>query len=376
MKVGVNLLWMRPGVVGGSEEATVAALHAVADLGRDDVDATLFAVRQFAHAHADLAARFATITASIDGVDKVRRVAYENLWLRREAQRAGVDLVHHGGGVVPPLSSGPSVVTIHDLQPLDLPSNFSVVKRTYLRAMLGRSARAASVVVAPSEFTAQRIVSRLGIDRDKVMVVPWSVGPVAGGDSDRAAARESVRSLALGDRFILLPAITYSHKNHAALLGAFELVAAEDPEVELVLTGGIGPAEEQLSARISASSVAGRIHRLGRVPSPTLRALYLAATAVVFPSRYEGFGLPVLEAMACGCPVIVSTAEALDEVAPAAAPRVSPDDIGGWATAINAVLADPDARAVLSASGRAEAQRYDPGRTARGLIDAWERALT
>jgi glycosyltransferase involved in cell wall biosynthesis len=104
--------------------------------------------------------------------------------------------------------------------------------------------------------------------------------------------------------------------------------------------------------------------------------LYPAAPAVERPRRDAGIGLPVPEAIAHGCPGFVSPAAALDEVAPAAAPRVSPDDVSGWVTAINAVLADPEARAVLSASGRAEAQRYDPGRTARGLIDAWEQALT
>ena len=376
-RVGVNLMWLVPGVVGGSEEATTAALHAVADLADDQKpEVVLFTSREFAGAHGDLVDRFETVASPHDGIDKVRRVWSENSWLIRQRDRRSIDLLHHGGGVVPPLDRRATSVTIHDLQPLDLPANFSLAKRTYMRAVLGRSARSANVVVAPSEFTAGRITERLGVDRHDIMVVPWSVGPVASVPTDAEAAAESVGALGISERFILLPAITYAHKNHATVLDAFDVVAADDPSVELVLTGRVGPTEDALRARMARSHARDRIKRLGRVPRPTLQSLYLSASAVVFPSRYEGFGLPVLEAMVYGCPVIVSTAPALDEVAPAAAPRVPPDDIAGWATAISAVLSDPDARAVLSASGRAEAQRYDPGRTARGLVDAWARALS
>ena len=368
----VNLLWMVPGVVGGSEDSVTAALRALDERAADGLDVQLAVLGSFAEAHPDLAERRVLHVAPIDGSSKVRRVWEEQTWLARLAGRVGADVVHHAGGTVPILHPGRVVLTLHDLQPLDMPQNFSWAKRSYLSAMIGRSARAAAVVHVPSRFTGERAVNLLGVDPRRVAVVPWSVRDV------RAGARAGEHRGPDGNRvvpdrpFLLYPAITYPHKNHLVLLDAFSRV---DSDALLVLTGAEGPDEQLVRERIGRADLRGRVLRLGRVPTVDLDALYAAASALVFPSRYEGFGLPVLEAMSAGLPVVCASAGSLPEVA-REEDLVDPDDVTGWAAAMQAVstMSERDREARIDA-GRRAAQRFDPERTAAGLVELYHSAM-
>lgn len=363
----VNLTWLVPGVVGGSEESTTDALRAVLEAAPQDLRLRLAVLRPFLDAHPDLAAALPCEVLALDGSDKVRRVLAEQTWLAATTRRVGAAVVHHAGGVVPLLHPGRVVVTIHDLQPLDLAQNFSFAKRSYVRTMVGRSALAADVVCVPSEFTRGRVEQLLGVDPQAVAVVPWSVPPV----DEPTAVPPSVPA----GPFLLYPAITYAHKNHLVLLEAFAEVAASHPDVSLVLTGGEGPLESQVLERVSQLGLAHRVQRRGRVPQRELEALYRRATAVVVPSRYEGFGLPALEAMARGCPVIASRAGSLPEFVPAA-DLVDPDDVTAWATAMQAVVSLSEAeREDRVAAGRRAAAAFTPERTAEALLGAYRRAL-
>lgn len=374
LRVLVNLLWMVPGVVGGSEESITEALRAVADSEAQGLDIRLAVLSSFDRFHPDLSKAFATEVSAIDGASKPRRVLEEHLWLTRTARRTGADVVHHAGGTVPFVHPGQCVLTIHDLQPLDMPENFSLPKRTYLSAMLARSARSAAVIQVPSEFTGQRVVHLLGVDPDAIRVVPWSVRHLAPRPTVAGVAGSlgsSIREAVGGRPFMLYPAITYPHKNHRVLLEAFATVP---DEAVLVLTGGEGPCEAQVRSRIARSDLAGRVIRLGRVPTRDLETLFAEATALVFPSRYEGFGLPVLEAMLAGVPVVAADAGSLPEVA-GAGELVDPDDVTGWSNAVQAVLnlSTVERRDRVEA-GRREAERFSAERTAAGLIDVYRRA--
>lgn len=367
-RVLVNLTWLVPGVVGGSEESTTDLLRALLAEAPSDLELHLAVLEPFAAAHPDLAAALPCEVLGLDGSDKRRRVLAEQTWLAARARRLGAEVVHHAGGVVPFVHPGRVVVTIHDLQPLELSRNFSFAKRTYIRAMAGRSVRAARVVCVPSEFTRSRVLDLLGGDDDRVVVVPWSVRPVP--PAADASVPQGVRP-----PFLLYPAITYPHKNHLVLLDAFAEVARVDPEVQLVLTGGEGPTEDVVRERIRSLGLDSRVVRTGRVPADQLAALYGSAAAVVVPSRYEGFGLPVLEAMARSCPVVAARAGSLPEVA-RPEDLVDPDDVTAWAHAMQAVLSlDPAARAERVVAGRATAALFTPHRTASAQIGAYRRAL-
>ncbi len=374
-------MWLVPGVVGGSEESVTDALRAIAACAPQDLELHLAVLRPFLAAHPDLADAFPLCVSELDGSDKVRRVLAEQTWLVAATRRLAPAVVHHAGGTVPVVHPGRVVLTIQDLQPLDMPRNFSIAKRTYLRAMLGRSARAATVVCVPSEFTRDRVVRLLRVDPATVRVVPWTPRPAppaapswARSSEDPRTAPRPVDDVPDGP-FLLYPAITYPHKNHLVLVEAFARLTGPAAAASLVLTGGSASVEDELRARIDELGLGGRVVRTGRVDQERLERLYAAAAGVVVPSRYEGFGLPALEAMSRGCPVVVARSGSLPEVA-RTEDLVDPDDVTGWTSAMQSVLtlADP-ARGERVADGRRVAARFTPQRTAAGLLDAYRAAL-
>jgi glycosyltransferase involved in cell wall biosynthesis len=368
--VGVNLLWLVPGVVGGSEEATVRTLTAIAERGPDDLRLVLFALDDFVSTYTDLAASFTTVPLRLSGRLKPLRVAAEHTWLPAQLRHARAEVVHHAGGTMPTRSGRPTVVTVHDLQPLDVPSNFPPVRVRYLRWALPRAARRAKVLVTPSAFVRNRMIELLDADPERVVVVPHGVEPCPSGPP----ADEIRRRYRLDGPFFVFPAITYPHKNHLVLLRAFASVAATDPEVALVLAGRPGPAEEAVSAEIERLGLGGRVRRPGRVPAGDLATLLGQAVALVFPSRYEGFGLPVVEAMAQACPVIAADRTALPEVVGGAGQLLDPDDEAGWAAAMVELLSDSAARGRWAAAARERARDFSWASTAMGVLDAYRRA--
>lgn len=370
LRVGVNLLWLVPGVVGGSEEYTTRLLDAIADeLESEDhpIDLTLFVNRRFPGAHPALVERFSTEVAPVDGGSKPWRVAAESSWLAWRTRRLALDVVHHAGGIVPVVRPAPAVVTIHDLQPLAMPDFFSPAKRWFARATIPYAARTARAVVTLSEFTRDDVVARLGSPVERIALVTPGLDPVRDRPADELASVADLYRVS-GRPFFLYPAITYPHKNHLVLIDAFAEVVRRHPEALLVLSNGPAQCEQDLLARIEALGLDGNVRRVGRIPGSDLDALYELATAVVFPSRFEGFGLPVLEAMRRGCPVVASTAGALPEVVGRAALVADPEDRAGWTRAMIGLLEDPALRAELSVAGPDRVAVYDWRVSARRLL--------
>ena len=375
LRVGVNLLWLVPGVVGGSEEYTTRLLRGLAEDQPDDLHLTLFALAPFAEAHPDLVAQYPTVTAGLDGHRKVERVAVEATWLARQAARRNIDLLHHAGGVIPPgpaIARIPAALTIHDLQPLVMPHNFSSVKRRWLATMLPRSARSAAMVFTPSDYTSAEVVTELGVPKERVRTVPHGIEPPTPVPPEQVAAvRERYR---LADQVILYPAITYPHKDHVTLVQAFARLVRSRPDLTLVLAGGAGSSEAAVTAAIRSSGAGDQIRRTGRVPWADLAALYAAATVVAVPSRFEGFGAPALEAMAAGVPVVVADATALPWVVGDAGLKVRPGDVNHLAAELARVLDQPDAHATLAAAGRVRAARFAWDRSATALAAGYRAA--
>ena len=360
LRVGVNLLWCLPGAVGGSEEYLARQLDGLAEVA-PEIDATLFVVPGYAAAHPDVTARHPLVVADMDARRRSRRIVAEATWL--PPRLGGADVVHHGGGTVPPRSPGPVLLTIHDVQYRTYPEYLSRVKRQYLRLAVPRAIREADVVAVPSEYVRSTILSGYRIDADRVVVVPHGVDR-----PDRITPAAEVRErYELGDRpYVIFPALTHPHKNHRFLL---DLLAGpwSDPDLALVLLGGRGRAEDEVAAAIASLELGPRVIRPGRVSDADRDGLIAGATALVFPSEYEGFGAPVLEAMTLGTPVICSDRAALPEVAGAAA-LVLPLELDAWKGALDEVAARRDElvtagldRAALfttAASGRALASAY------------------
>jgi glycosyltransferase involved in cell wall biosynthesis len=366
-RVGVNLLWLVPGEVGGSEEYTVRLLAAFADESFDDVDVVLYVNRRFCDAYPELVAQFTTRVAPISGSSRPLRVLAESTWLALRSRLDHCEVVHHAGGTMPTVRAVPGILTMHDLQPLANPERFGLVKRTYIRFLAPRSVRNAKRVICLSEFVANDVVERVGIDQSRIRFVPCGVGD-PGTSIDRDDGAQLLDKLQLTGRpFVLYPAITYPHKNHAVLIAAFAGLRELQPDARLVLTGGAGSNEEVVQSVISAYGVSDTVIRTGRLSESDLDVLFRAAAVMAFPSLYEGFGVPVLEAMARGCPVVASTAGALPEVLGSAGVLIDPLDTAGWTTVLDEVIGDSERRKVLVRRGFERATHFAWSTSANAL---------
>lgn len=371
--VGLNLVWLVPGVVGGSEEYTTRLLAALADLAPADLEFTLFVNRRFARTYPELVGRFRTEVAPLDSASKLRRLVVESTWLGMQSRRRHIEVMHHFAGIVPFWHPVPSVLTIHDLQPLALPAHFSRLKRLFSAAVIPWSVRVARDIVTLTDFTRQDLRHRLQVDPERVVVVaPGFDLPPAQVPS---GAEHRVRTTYdLGAHpFFLFPAKTWPHKNHLMLIEAFARLHARHPEAMLVLTGGEEQHEQQIAERIEALGLQRVVRRTSRIPVADLDVLYRCATALTFPSLYEGFGLPVLEAMSRGCPVIAADATALPEVVNGAGLLVPPDDPERWSEAMGRVLEDEGCRDELIEAGRAHAVRHEWPEAADALAAVYRR---
>lgn len=378
-RVGINLLWMVPGVVGGSETYTTRTLRGLAER-YSDLDYTLFALPEFATVYPDLARTFKTVYAPVSGRRKPTRVlAGENTWLARQCLKRRIDLVHHAGGVIPLVRPGRAVLTIHDLQYLYYPEYFTRSKLAYLSKMVPRSADTARLILTPSEFTRRTVIDRLEADPSIVVVVPHGVS-----QREAEGSVADVRSsYDIRGPFFLYPAATYPHKNHLVLVQALARLIESHPEVTLVLTGTRGSeqwgtthsSEGRVAEEIRKLGLEERVRPLGYVPGRDLDALYREAVALVFPSRFEGFGAPVLEAWSRGCPVIAANATALPEIVGDAGYLVSPDNPQEWANSMWDLLEDSDLRLIYARAGAERARKFSWAGSADVLEDAYRHAL-
>lgn len=368
--VGINLLWLVPGEVGGSEQSTVATVRGLLELDPDDLELHLFALPTFAEAYPDVVAALPTEMPSISGTSRVRRIVAESTWLARRSRT--LDLVHHAGGTVPIRRSTPVVLTLHDLQPLEARATHSALKRAYLGRAAPAAVRAAQRVAVPSEFVRQTVLDRFDPDPGRIVVIPHAV-PVR---PPATAQAELVERYALGGPVVLYPAITYPHKDHQTLVDAFAQVRIRHPQALLVLPGGVGDAEPLLQRRLDADPHGLRrsVRRLGRIADADMAGLLELADVVAVPSRYEGFGLPALEAMAAGVPVVAADATSLPEVVGDAGVLVPAGDVGRWSEAIERLLADPAERARLGRAGRERAARFTRVANAGAFADLYRMA--
>jgi glycosyltransferase involved in cell wall biosynthesis len=275
--------------------------------------------------------------------------------------RAPVDVVHYPLTVPVPRFDGPTVVTLHDLQHVELPDFFSSAERIYRRFAYEGAARRASVVVTPSEHARSTATDRLGLDPDRVIVAPHGV------DHSRFFPDEAERK-----PFLLYPANLWPHKNHARLL---EALARADSDLELVLTGNDYGRREELVAEAARLGVGDRVRHLGFVAHGELPRLLREARAMIFPSLYEGFGQPPLEAMACGCAVASSVEGALGEVCAGAVLELDPRDLDSIASAIDRLASDDALVENLRARGPERAQAYTWARSADLHMTAYRLAL-
>ena len=364
--IAVNMLWCVPGAVGGSEEYFIRQLHGLVEI-EAPFNVTVYAPKGFSTAHKDLSSAIRIIEAPSRCTSRELRVLLENTWLVSQTKSA--DMVHHGGGTLPSRGKSTTLLTIHDVQYLTYPEYFSAVKLRYLKNRVPSAIRRASVVAAPSNYVREGIERSFGIDRSRTAVIRHGLEPAIGAyktSETQLRARFNLGS----SRVLLIPAITHPHKNHEFLL---RLLANEwsNEDVKLVMVGGEGLAESRIQSLIAELQIAHKVVRSGRVNAADRDGLIALAEALVFPSKYEGFGAPVLEAMALGTPVISSDCASLPEVIGDGG-LVLPLNPAAWAGALESVRSQ---RASLVQHGLRRAEEFTSAKSAQDLVVAYEKTL-
>jgi glycosyltransferase involved in cell wall biosynthesis len=367
MRVLVDLLYFT-GAKGGMESYV---RHLYERMPRDDVEYIGFASHELAVSdHSWFPGRI--VDSGISGENRMAWAWGELTAVSRAARRLEADVIHSPANIGPWRSPVPVVLTVHDLLPFRhpefVPGRYSLVLRTLIRLAV----RNASHVLTVSEQSKRDLVAVLHTPADEITVSPLAgsrevdagtVDPLSPPDAV-APPREDRTLLALGNR---LP-----HKNFDGLLRALALIPdAERPS--LVVTGSQG--SDPLAATVSDLRLERWVELLGWVPTEQIEELYARASAVVVPSLFEGFGLPVLEGMSRGCPVICSDLPVLREVAGDAAAYFDPKDARSIASTVRQVLSDPELRGRLSRSGRERAASFSWQRTADSTSAAFQRAL-
>ncbi|HET6810363.1 MAG TPA: glycosyltransferase family 1 protein [Acidimicrobiales bacterium] len=279
------------------------------------------------------------------------------------------DVVHGTNFVVPPTRRAARVVTVHDLTAVRFPEMCDDYTRTFPR-LVRRALADGAWVHTPSQFVAAEVVDLLGARPDRVVAVhhgiPLDPGQGTGTDALPVAARGAPYVLALGT--------VEPRKDLPTLVRAFDAVAADVPGLRLVVAGPEGWGEDAFAGAVQRTVHRDRVVRLGWVGGDERAALLRNAAVYVYPSLYEGFGFPPLEAMVAGVPVVTTTAGALPEVVGDGAELVGPGDADALAAAVRVLATDPSAREAAVARGRARAGRFSWDRTAAGLSDLYRRA--
>jgi glycosyltransferase involved in cell wall biosynthesis len=301
-----------------------------------------------------------------------RRIAWEQTALPGRLRTLQPDLLHGLAFALPVGWSGPSVVTVYDLSFLRFPDAYNVVNRVYLTAATRAAVRRARRVLTISEHARRDIVRLLGVAEQRVDVSYPAVEErytVLG--AERVAAFRTSRGLP--DTFILAVGTLEPRKNISGLVAAYARLRA--PRPPLYVVGGAGWRFSPIFDTVQRLGLADDVHFVGFVPEDELPLWYNAARLFAFPSLYEGFGLPVLEAMACGTPVIASDAASLPEVGGKAAVLVGPQDTETLAHEMQRVLDDPQHHTELRAAGRIQASRFSWRALADQTVASYARAL-
>jgi alpha-1,3-rhamnosyl/mannosyltransferase len=364
-RVAMNLLWCVPGV-GGSEEYLVRQLSGLAEI-EHEYHIDVFAPRGFTLRHPLIAEKYTIIEAPSECLRREQRVLLEHTWLA--ARTRDYAIVHHGGGSIPRIGNRNTLLTLHDVQWIDYPQYVRPIKLKYLRNMVPSSLRRASRIAVPSQFVAGTLTKAFGTPAEKIGVVRHGLESHF---VNVATPENALRTkFSLGDGpIVVFPAITHPHKNHAFLL---ELMANGggawgDPTLRLVFAGSAGLAEESVRSMIRVLSLSDRVVMPGRVTDADRNGLLSMADALVFPSLYEGFGAPVIEAMRSGTPVICSDQGSLPEVVGTAG-RVCALDADEWVHALEDVRIRRD---YFIAAGHERSQLFTAALSASDLVTQYD----
>lgn len=365
MRIGVNALYLIPGGVGGTEIYLRNLLQAFARL---DVGHEFFVFTNAETGPDLIPAGMAHVPQAVRAVNRPSRLLFEQTTLAREARRLRVEVMFNPGFTAPAFPGCPNVTVFHDLQHKRHPEHFRRLDLLAWNFFLALSVKRSRMLVADSEATRVDLRRFYGVADDRIVVAPLGVEPAF---YDIGAEQAAARS---PEPFFLSVSTLHPHKNLDNLLFAFAEFQRERPEWRLVMTGIRGFHTQAVEARIAELGLDESVELTGWVERSRLYDLFRRSTAMVYPSTFEGFGLPVVEAMAAGLPLACSNIEPLHGIVGGAALEFAPEDRAGMVAAFRRLSSDAVLRAEMAARGRARAAAFTWEETARKTLRAIESA--
>ncbi len=317
----------------------------------------------------------------IDPSSRAARLVWEQTRLPLLLRRLRIDVLHsphHHTPLAARLGTTSStrrlrrVVTFHDVTFLLLPRRYPLLRRLYMEGVTRAAARVADAIITPSQAVRLDVIHRLGVPEERVVAIPEAAGPRFVPIEDAEALGHIRSKYRLASRYILSVGSLEPGKNRARLIRAYAQLRSEGIDCPLAVAGQPAWHYEGDFELVRRLGLDEQVRFLGYVPDDDLPAIYSGATLLAFPSLYEGFGLPVLEAMACGTPVIAANVSATAEVAADAALLVDPRDVAVLAGAMGRLLSDERLQADLRARGLARAKQFSWQRTARETLSLYE----
>ena len=364
MIIGINALYLLPGKVGGSETYLRNMVKWMAVLDRQN-SYVLFINRESEGVIEAPAPNFRIVPCRFRASNRPLRILWEQGVLPWHIKRYKIDVLLSAGMTAPVLCPAASVLMLFDLQHINQPGNFPWYYLPFLRSIIYASARSADGVLTISHQVRGDIIRFYHLPPGRIEVTHLAVDHAVFSPNGSPDAATVKARYGLPDRFILYAASSLPHKNHERLFHAFSRVREQVPEMKLVLIGARDKGEQGLFRIIDSLGLEQAVILLGWLPFEDVPSVYRASEAFVFPTLHEGFGLPVIEAMACGVPVVCSRIEPLLEVAGDAALFVDPLSPGEIAAAVIKVVTDRPARQRLISAGLMRAGMFTWEATAR-----------
>jgi len=370
MRIGINLLFMIPGIVGGTETYAVSLVNALAKIDPDN-EYFLFINKETKPGLFDAGRNFQFVACPIRATNRAARFLWEQLVLPSQTRGYSLDLLHSPGYIAPLSMSMKSVVTIPDLNYRAIPEAFNGFTRTAQKFFVENSARRVDRLITISEFTRGDIINRLEIPGDKITAI--LLAPKEQTNRQQISWDELILKHRINRPYVFVLSSKSPHKNIPRMVEGFLRANHALGHTYQLIVGGHLPdhsrAADQIAAVVDESS---DIRATGYVSDAELGELMAHASAFAFPSLYEGFGLPALEAMAAGVPVVSSNRASLPEVCGDAALYFDPVDVDAISVSLQRVLTDAELRSQLVERGTENLKRFSWETTARHTLEVYK----
>ncbi len=363
MRIGINALYLIPGGVGGTEIYLRSLLDALAQVDSDN-EYLIWTNRETETSLVPRSPNFRGLSMSVSARNRPARILCEQTALPLQVRRQKIDVLLNPGFTAPILSTCPQVTVFHDLQHKRHPEYFRWFDLPFWRLLLFAAAHRSRRLIAVSEATAQDLHRFYSLPEEKICVVNHGVDP----------AFFSIEKAPAAPPFMLAVSTLHPHKNLDSLLRAFARFAQYHPEYRLVCAGLKGFHTESLENLCKELALEGRVTFTGWIPREKLYTLFAQATAFVYPSRFEGFGMPIIEALAAGLPTACASVEPMAGIAGSAAVLFDPEEENALYTALETICFDHHERLRLSSAGPLQAARFTWEAAARKTLSVLKQA--